>query len=136
MVVVAATNRPQELDDAALRRFTKRVYVRMPDVDTRTKLVTNLLAKQGSPLTSKEITRIVTLTEGYTCSDISNLARDAALAPVREFSTNQLATVQAKDIRNIQLQDFVKSSERVRKSLSKEGLNSFEKWNDAFGDVS
>ena len=33
-------------------------------------------------------------------------------------------------------QDFVRSSERVRKSLSKEGLNSFEKWNDAFGDVS
>jgi len=136
VVVVAATNRPQELDDAALRRFTKRVYVRMPDVDTRTKLLTNLLAKQGSPLTNKEIARIVALTEGYTCSDISNLARDAALAPVREFSTNQLATVQAKDIRNIQLQDFVKSSERVRKSLSKEGLNSFEKWNDAFGDVS
>ena len=104
VVVVAATNRPQELDDAALRRFTKRVYVRMPDVDTRTKLLTNLLAKQGSPLTNKEITRIVALTEGYTCSDISNLARDAALAPVREFTTTQLATVQPKDIRNIQLQ--------------------------------
>ena len=26
-----------------MRRFTKRVYVRMPDVETRTKLVTNLL---------------------------------------------------------------------------------------------
>ena len=104
VVVVAATNRPQELDDAALRRFTKRVYVRMPDVDTRTKLLSNLLAKQGSPLTTKEITRIVALTEGYTCSDISNLARDAALAPVREFTTTQLATVQPKDIRNIQLQ--------------------------------
>ena len=37
-------------------------------------------------------------------SDISNLARDAALAPVREFTTTQLATVQPKDIRNIQLQ--------------------------------
>ena len=36
----------------------------------------------------------------------------------------------------ILFQDFVKSSERVRKSLSKENLNSFEKWNDAFGDVS
>ena len=156
VVVVAATNRPQELDDAALRRFTKRVYVRMPDIDTRTKLLTNLLAKQGSPLTHKEITRIVAMTEGYTCSDISNLARDAALAPVREFTTTQLATVQPKDIRNIQLQvmviqyfpdscldsltlplqDFVKSSERIRKSLSKEGLHSFEKWNEAFGDVS
>ena len=75
----------QELDDAALRRFTKRVYVRfvkrsfsvinigecccvrMPDVETRTKLVTHLLEKQGSPLTAKEISRVVVLTEGYTC---------------------------------------------------------------------
>jgi len=136
IVVVAATNRPQELDDAALRRFTKRVYVRMPDVETRTKLLTQLLAKQGSPLTTKEVAKVVAMTEGYTCSDISNLARDAALAPVRECSTAQLATIQPQDIRNIMLQDFVKSSERVRKSLSKENLNSFEKWNDAFGDVS
>ena len=57
----------QELDDAALRRFTKRVYVRMPDVETRTKLLTQLLAKQGSPLTSKEVAKVVAMTEGYTC---------------------------------------------------------------------
>ena len=50
-----------------MRRFTKRVYVRMPDVETRTKLVTNLLEKQGAPLTAKEIARVVTLTDGYTC---------------------------------------------------------------------
>ena len=37
-------------------------------------------------------------------SDISNLARDAALAPVRECSTAQLATIQPQDIRNIMLQ--------------------------------
>merc|ERR1712029_9662 len=133
IVVVAATNRPQELDDAALRRFTKRVYVRMPDVETRTKLITSLLAKQGSPLTSKEISKVVALTEGYTCSDISNLARDAALAPVREYSGSQLLTLQPQDIRHIQLQDFVASSERVRKSLSNEGLDAFEKWNKDFG---
>jgi len=136
VVVVAATNRPQELDDAALRRFTKRVYVQMPDTDTRRALVTGLLAKHGSPLTSKEIARVVSMTEGYTCSDLTNLARDAALAPVREVSTTQLATIQPQDIRNIQLQDFVKSAERVRKSLNTETLNSFEKWNKAFGDIS
>jgi len=136
VVVVAATNRPQELDDAALRRFTKRVYVRMPDSETRTALVSQLLAKHGSPLTNKEISRVVAMTEGYTCSDLTNLARDAALAPVREISTAQLATIKPQDIRHIQLQDFVKSSERVRKSLSTECLNSFEKWNKAFGDIS
>ena len=37
-------------------------------------------------------------------SDISNLARDAALAPVRECSTVQLATIRPQDIRQIQLQ--------------------------------
>eukprot|EP00092_Neocalanus_flemingeri_P033603 GFUD01036531.1.p1 GENE.GFUD01036531.1~~GFUD01036531.1.p1 ORF type:complete len:574 (+),score=222.58 GFUD01036531.1:126-1847(+) len=136
VVVVAATNRPQELDDAALRRFTKRVYVRMPDGDTRRQLVTQLLSKHGSPLTSKEIARVVTMTEGYTCSDLTNLARDAALAPVREISTAQLATIQPQDIRHIQLQDFIKSSERGRKSLSTECMQSFEKWNTAFGDIS
>ena len=88
IVVVAATNRPQveisrsyylmnvsqclqELDDAALRRFTKRVYVRMPDVETRTKLLTQLLAKQGSPLTTKEVAKVVAMTEGYTCRWLS-----------------------------------------------------------------
>ena len=104
VVVVAATNRPQELDDAALRRFTKRVYVRMPDSETRTALVSQLLAKHGSPLTNKEISRVVAMTEGYTCSDLTNLARDAALAPVREISTAQLATIKPQDIRHIQLQ--------------------------------
>ena len=39
----------------------------MPDVETRTKLVTHLLEKQGAPLTAKEIAKVVTLTEGYTC---------------------------------------------------------------------
>jgi len=136
VVVVAATNRPQELDDAALRRFTKRVYVQMPDTETRRALVTQLLSKHGSPLSTKEVSRVVAMTEGYTCSDLTNLARDAALAPVREVSTAQLATIQPQDIRNIQLQDFVKSAERVRKSLNTDTLNSFEKWNKTFGDIS
>ena len=63
MVVVAATNRPQELDEAALRRFTKRVYVEMPDRETRAALVSQLLAKQGGPLSDKEINKVVSMTE-------------------------------------------------------------------------
>ena len=31
VVVIGATNRPQELDEAARRRFTKRIYVPLPD---------------------------------------------------------------------------------------------------------
>lgn len=31
VIVVAATNRPQELDEAARRRFTKRLYIPLPE---------------------------------------------------------------------------------------------------------
>ncbi|KAM7118962.1 spastin isoform 5-T5 [Ciconia maguari] len=58
ILVMGATNRPQELDDAVLRRFTKRVYVSLPNEETRLILLRNLLSKQGSPLTQKELAQL------------------------------------------------------------------------------
>ncbi|XP_023326776.1 spastin [Eurytemora carolleeae] len=136
IVVVAATNRPQELDDAALRRFTKRVYVQMPDKNARIALVSSLISKHGSPLSRKDLDKVALLTDGYTCSDITNLARDAAMAPLREISTAELVKIKPEEMRSINIKDFEKSCERVRKSLSPECLASFEKWNLGFGDIS
>jgi len=136
IVVVAATNRPQELDDAALRRFTKRIYVEMPDKNGRIALVSRLISKHGSPLSSSDLDKVGRLTEGYTCSDITNLARDAAMSPLREISTAQLVKIKPEDMRAITIKDFEKSCERVRKSLSPESLVAFKKWNISYGDVS
>lgn len=83
IVVLAATNRPQELDEAALRRFSKRVYVALPDSFTREILLQRLLEKQGSPLQVDAIKRLATCTEGYSGSDLTALAKDAALEPIR-----------------------------------------------------
>lgn len=35
VLLVGATNLPQELDDAARRRFTKRLYIPLPEVEVR-----------------------------------------------------------------------------------------------------
>ncbi|XP_048449239.1 spastin, partial [Rhincodon typus] len=55
VLVMGATNRPQELDEAVLRRFTKRVFVSLPNEKTRLLLITNLLAKHGNPLSRKDL---------------------------------------------------------------------------------
>jgi SpoVK/Ycf46/Vps4 family AAA+-type ATPase len=39
-------------------------------------------------------------------------------------------------MRKITVKDFMASSERVRKSLTSEGMAAYEKWNQAFGDIS
>lgn len=77
IVVMAATNRPQELDEAALRRFPKRVYVTLPDFETRISLLSSLLQKQNSPLSGDELKTLARLTEGYSGSDLTALARGA-----------------------------------------------------------
>jgi len=52
---MGATNRPQDLDDAALRRMVKRVYVPLPDSKTRAQILQKLLDRHGSPLNTEEI---------------------------------------------------------------------------------
>lgn len=45
VVVLGATNRPYEIDEAARRRFVKRVYIPLPDAASRVAIVTGLLSQ-------------------------------------------------------------------------------------------
>lgn len=82
IVVMAATNRPTDLDEAALRRFPKRVYVTLPDFDTRLTLLSSLLQKQNSPLNEDELRTLARQTDGYSGSDLTALARGMLLMTV------------------------------------------------------
>lgn len=133
---MAATNRPQELDEAALRRFPKRVYVTLPDLDTRIRLFTMLLAKQGCSLTQQELKRLATLTEGYSASDLTALAKDAALGPIRELQPEQVKEMDPNALRSITINDFLDSLKRIRRSVSPQSLVAYEKWSLQYGDMS
>ncbi|XP_071431420.1 spastin isoform X4 [Pithys albifrons albifrons] len=135
ILVMGATNRPQELDDAVLRRFTKRVYVSLPNEETRLILLKNLLSKQGSPLTQKELAQLARMTDGYSGSDLTALAKDAALGPIRELRPEQVKNMSASEMRNIKLSDFTESLKKIKRSLSPQTLEAYIRWNKDFGDT-
>jgi SpoVK/Ycf46/Vps4 family AAA+-type ATPase len=63
--MIGATNRPQELDDAARRRFVKRLYIPLPEQTGRRQIIVNLMKKQHNNLTYDHIEMISELTDGY-----------------------------------------------------------------------
>ncbi|XP_024153568.1 spastin [Oryzias melastigma] len=135
VLVMGATNRPQELDEAVLRRFAKRIYVSLPDEKTRFTLLKNLLGKHGNPLSTNELTHLSKLTAGFSGSDLTSLAKDAALGPIRELGPDQVRNMSASEVRNIKKKDFEDSLKRIKPTVSPATLDMYAKWNKEFGDT-
>ncbi len=60
---VGATNRPQELDEAARRRLQKKLYIPLPDSLARRDLITHLLANENHDLAPQQIAEVVQKTQ-------------------------------------------------------------------------
>ncbi|XP_059179772.1 spastin-like [Centropristis striata] len=135
VLVMGATNRPQELDEAVLRRFAKRVYVALPDEKTRYTLLKNLLGKHGNPLSTNELSQLSKDTRGYSGSDLTSLAKDAALGPIREMGPEKVRSMAKSEMRNIKMKDFQESLKRIKPSVSPGTLDMYTKWNKDFGDT-
>ncbi|XP_006813422.1 spastin-like [Saccoglossus kowalevskii] len=135
LLVMGATNRPQELDDAVLRRFPKRVYVSVPDKQARKQLIRQLLSKHQNPLSERELEHLSLLTDGYSGSDLTALAKDAALGPIRELGPSEVRSMDVRKVRNIRLVDFEESLKRIRRSVAVNTLHGYEEWNRQYGDM-
>lgn len=55
----------------------------LPDQKTREHLLRSLLAKQGCRLADENLRNLAAYTDGYSGSDLTALAKDAALEPIR-----------------------------------------------------
>uniref|UniRef100_A0A7N2MCZ0 microtubule-severing ATPase n=1 Tax=Quercus lobata TaxID=97700 RepID=A0A7N2MCZ0_QUELO len=132
IIVIGATNKPQELDDAVLRRLVKRIYIPLPDENVRRLLLKNKLKGQAFSLPSGDIERLARVTEGYSGSDLQALCEEAAMMPIRELGANIL-TVKANQVRPLRYEDFHKAMTVIRPSLNKSKWEELEQWNEEYG---
>ncbi|PIA97078.1 Protein SAP1 [Cercospora beticola] len=133
VLVLAATNTPWAIDEAARRRFVRRQYIPLPEDWVREKQLRTLLAAQKHNLRDKDLKVLVILTEGFSGSDITALAKDAAMGPLRSLG-EKLLHMSPDEIRPIGMQDFEASLVNIRPSVSKQGLKEFEDWAREFGE--
>ena len=89
VVVIAATNRPEDLDTALRRpgRFDRTINVGLPTVDGREDILRLHAANRHVPLAGDvDLRRLARLTPGSSGADLANLLNEAAIAAVRARS--------------------------------------------------
>lgn len=118
ILLLGATNRPNDIDAAILRRMPKRFAVRLPDAQQRRNILQLMLkdVKLAAP-PAFSMDALVRRTEGQSGSDLKETCRNAVMVPMREIMRShsgedgQLDLEQVRkakfDIRPLTLQDFV-----------------------------
>ncbi|XP_058128600.1 ATPase family gene 2 protein homolog B [Anopheles ziemanni] len=119
VIVIAATNRPDMVDDALLRpgRLTKLIHVPAPDVDGRVAI----LKKLGETIPfadDVDVTVIAKETERYSGADLTNLCTQAALVA----ATEDLAA------KTVTMAHFKEAFKDVRPSLTKEQIKLYHNY--------
>ncbi|VDN05652.1 unnamed protein product [Thelazia callipaeda] len=135
ILVIGATNRPNELDSAILRRFPKRILIDVPNAKARLELIVSLLQKTKTAFTldsgQKQI--LVEKTRGYSYSDLVALCREAAMVPIRDLSRKDIRNLTGTEIRPITLKDFKIAMNAIKPTANEEMLRKFREYAAATG---
>jgi len=92
IVIVGATNRPAEVDEAILRRMPLKLYVPYPTAEGRRQILDVHLCKE--PTAQVDVGEIVNRTVDFSGSDLRDLCHEAAMIPVRHRIANGEKTSQ------------------------------------------
>ena len=133
LLVIAATNRPMDLDEALLRRLPKRVYCGPLDANGRFEFIKKVINRVETNLSDKDIMEIAKMTNGYSNSDLKELCKEAAFQPVRELTIEQIMKI--KKFRPLVKNDLILAVNKIRGTLSNKIIDELMKWNEQFGGI-
>lgn len=124
--VIGATNKPWRLDEPFLRRFQKRIYVRLPDFQQRLALLKYYTSKitLDSDVNLEELAK---KTEGYTASDIKDIVQAAHIRVVKEMFEKNLPQP-----RPVNMNDFEEVLKVRKPSVNQEMVKAYDVWHEKF----
>ncbi|CAD5323565.1 unnamed protein product [Arabidopsis thaliana] len=126
ILILGATNRPFDLDDAVIH------------AENRLKILKIFLTPENLE-TGFEFDKLAKETEGYSGSDLKNLCIAAAYRPVQELlqeENKDSVTNASPDLRPLSLDDFIQSKAKVSPSVAYDAttMNELRKWNEQYGE--
>lgn len=133
VLIVGATNRPQELDEAARRRLVKRLYIPLPEQSARQQMLYDLLKTENVKISKDELNQISRSTEGYSGADMKALCSEAAMGPIRCISSSSMFTVNQNDVRPMNSKDLLDALKSVKATVSPHDLHQYIEWDKTFG---
>lgn len=113
VMVMGATNRPQDVDPAILRRMPTTFHVGLPNTRQRQDILRLILAGENlsNAINLKEIAE---KTDGYSGSDLRELCRDAAMYRVRDYVRKEQMRQIAQQLQDCQEEEKPVDEERLR----------------------
>ena len=136
ILVLGATNRINDIDDAILRRMPKKFPVYLPNAAQRLKILKLMLKDTKLDQSNIDLPYVARVMEGMSGSDIKESCRDAAMVPVREMireqrdSGRRMNEVRAKQVRGLRTEDFFANPKKAEaKSVGR--VVEAEEWSDA-----
>ncbi len=127
LYVVGATNKPWSLDPPFLRRFQKRIFVPLPDLDSRTEMLKHYTAPLNLDADVNP-SKLAAATEGHSGSDIRDLCQAVQIRVVSELFESGKASDKNSQPRTITLKDFTEVMKNRKPSISAQAIKAYEAW--------
>lgn len=125
LYVIGATNKPWMLDEPFIRRFQKRIYVPLPNLNARAALF-SYYTKDLKLGQSVDTWQLAVMTEGYSAADIHDICMEVQLKIAREFFEE--GDHEKTEPRAIEMHDFLEVISRRKSSIILENLKKLEEW--------
>lgn len=128
ILILGATNRPYDLDEACLRRLPKRLLVDLPNEDGRREILSILLKDEVVENLENVLDFVVENTRNFSGSDLKNLCIAAAFNAIREMQE-----VSANRVIMMKHFELAFKNGDVVSSQSSENRRLLMDWNAKFG---